>query len=80
LSEVGYGDSVCVLQTTRSFCFAAKTYSRRFVLDEARIQNLDRYEAVNEYMAGAIDSPHPTNTQTLLEPIFVVERLADEWV
>jgi predicted AlkP superfamily phosphohydrolase/phosphomutase len=69
-----------MLQSTCGSRLAVETYARGFILHEARIQNLNRYGAINQHVSGAINSTHPANTQALLDLVFVVENLADKGV
>jgi hypothetical protein len=55
-----------------------KTRTRRFIFDEPLIKNLYSNGAIDEQMACAVDSAHPTDSEWLLNPIFIVESLSDQ--
>src|SRR5258705_13941613 len=77
LSKVCYGDRVQMLQPARSLCFPLKTNSRRFVFHKTLVQYFDRDSAIDEHVSGPIDRSHSANAQSLIEPILLIESLAN---
>src|SRR5215470_10280717 len=67
-----------MLQATCRFCFTLKTHSRRFIFEEPLIENLYRNGAIDEQMACAVDGAHPTDSEWLLNPIFIVESPSNQ--
>src|SRR5262245_1207804 len=79
-AKVSDAHSIGVTQAACSFCFAAEPGSRRFIFNQARIQDLYCNDSINKQMPGAVDGSHPAYSEFSFEQVFVIQSATEQGI
>ena len=79
-AEIGDRYRVRMMHASGRARLPAKSLLRCFVTDEPLAENFDSHRAFDQQMRGPVNRAHPAAAEPLVQAIFAVERLTNQWV